>query len=43
MFKVATTVFQEIMTELNAAESEEDRIVAKLLTNDYVECRQVEV
>jgi hypothetical protein len=27
MFKVVTTVFQQITTELNAAESEEDRIV----------------
>jgi hypothetical protein len=28
MFKVVTMVFQQIMTELNAAELEEDRIVA---------------
>jgi hypothetical protein len=28
MFKVVVTVFQRIMTELNATESEEDRIVA---------------
>jgi hypothetical protein len=28
MFKVVATVFQQIMTELNGAESEEDRIVA---------------
>jgi hypothetical protein len=28
MFKVVTTVFQQIMTELNGAESEEYRIVA---------------
>jgi hypothetical protein len=28
MFKVVATVFQKIMTELNAAEAEEDRIVA---------------
>jgi uncharacterized tellurite resistance protein B-like protein len=28
MFKVVAMVFQQIMTELNGAESEEDRIVA---------------
>jgi hypothetical protein len=28
MFKVVTTVFQQITTDLNAAESEEYRIVA---------------
>jgi uncharacterized tellurite resistance protein B-like protein len=28
MFKAAATIFQQIMTELNGAESEEDRIVA---------------
>jgi hypothetical protein len=28
MFKVVATVFQQIMTELNGAESEEDRMVA---------------
>jgi hypothetical protein len=28
MFKIVATVFQHIMTELNGAESEEDRIVA---------------
>jgi hypothetical protein len=28
MFKVVATVFQQIMTLLNAAESEEDRIMA---------------
>jgi uncharacterized tellurite resistance protein B-like protein len=28
MFKVVTTVFRQIMTELNGAESEDDRIMA---------------
>jgi hypothetical protein len=28
MFKVVTMIFQQIMTELNGAESEEDRITA---------------
>jgi uncharacterized tellurite resistance protein B-like protein len=28
MFKIVRTVFQQIMTELNGAESEEDRKVA---------------
>jgi hypothetical protein len=28
MFKVVATIFQQIMTELNEAEPEEDRIVA---------------
>jgi hypothetical protein len=28
MFKVVATVFQQIVIELNAAESEEDRMVA---------------
>jgi hypothetical protein len=28
MFEVVATAFQQIMTELNTAESEEDRIVA---------------
>jgi hypothetical protein len=28
MFKVVVTVFQHIITELNGAESKEDRIVA---------------
>jgi uncharacterized tellurite resistance protein B-like protein len=28
MFKVVATVFQQILTGLNGAESEEDRIVA---------------
>jgi hypothetical protein len=28
MFKVVTTIFQQITTELNGAESEEDRIIA---------------
>jgi hypothetical protein len=28
MFKVVTTAFQQIMTKLNGAQSEEDRIVA---------------
>jgi hypothetical protein len=28
MFKVVATAFQHVMTELNGAESEEDRIVA---------------
>jgi hypothetical protein len=50
MFKVVTTVFQQIMRELNGAESEEDRIVAitkivlqlmKQETNDYIQCGQV--
>jgi uncharacterized tellurite resistance protein B-like protein len=28
MFEVVATIFQQIMTELSGAESEEDRIVA---------------
>jgi hypothetical protein len=28
MFKVVATIFQQIMTELNGAKSEEDRIMA---------------
>jgi hypothetical protein len=35
MFKVVTTIFQQIMTELNGAESEEDRIMA--ITNTVLE------
>jgi N-acetylneuraminic acid mutarotase len=50
MLKVVAAVFQQIMTDLNGAESEEDRtlaipkIVLKIMkqkTNDYAECRQV--
>jgi hypothetical protein len=33
MFKVVVMIFQQIMTELNGAESEEDRIIA--LTKIY--------
>jgi hypothetical protein len=30
MFTVVATIFQQIMTELNGAESEEDRIMASI-------------
>jgi predicted type IV restriction endonuclease len=32
MFKVGVTIFQQIVTELSGAESEEDRIVAIIKT-----------
>jgi hypothetical protein len=31
MFTVVATVFQQIMTELNGAETDEDRIMLKLI------------
>jgi hypothetical protein len=52
IFKVVATLLQQIMTELNGAESEEDRMIAitkialkpmKQKTNGYIECRQVKL
>jgi hypothetical protein len=52
MLKVVATVFQQILTGLNGAESKEDKIMTitkivlnlmKQKTNDYAECRQVKL
>jgi hypothetical protein len=39
MFKVVAAIFQQIMTELNGAESEEDRIraITKIVRNNSID------